>query len=130
MVVIFKKEAVEDALERSKIRNACRGSRKNLIVSRCLKCKLLFETFIQYQRRTCMLCRYEGFHNKKKFLSSLTGKRVWDENSLYTHYLKKAVLLENNRRRILKASGCRVINWANSDRLIPFEDYLDLLPNN
>lgn len=130
MTVIFKKEKFEDVVERSKIRSASRGSTRNLIISRCLNCKMPFETIMRYRRKTCMLCRYENMNNREAFLASLKGKRKWDEKGFYEHYLAKAVLLENRKRRILKASGCRVLNLAKSYRLSPFESYLDPIPNN
>lgn len=128
MTVIFKKERVEDALRAAEVRALSRGSRRNLIGTRCILCKMPFETIRTYQKRTCMLCRYESAYNKQGFLASLKGVKEWDEVKLYNHYLAKAILLENNKRRTMQATGCKVTNWATCERLVQFESYLDPLP--
>ena len=126
MVVIFKIASIHDALEAAKIRAASRGSKRNVIGVRCISCHLPFETYIKYKKQLCILCRYERCEEKgeaEDYLSALHN--VDSKEDLYRKAIAKAILLENNKTRVMKASGCKVSNRAVCERLDDLKGYLD-----
>lgn len=126
-MIIFKRQKIEDAIYASMVRYQQRGTRRNLIGECCPKCKLLFETYRNYRKRTCQLCRYEAFIDRggkeQDFFKRYHGIKSAEE--LYPHCLGRAVVLYNRKTRIMRASGCVIVNRALSERLEEYDDLLE-----
>lgn len=111
--VCFKMQKMKDCIEQSQLYQAKHGTKKGIIMQRCVKCFLLFERRILNPKKTCILCHYEylSSENKKKFIDSLYPRKIGSaeitmtEELLYKTAIQRAIFLENRKKNILAASN-------------------------
>lgn len=121
MVVIYKWETIQSALEQSLLRRAQYGSKRNVQQKQCSKCFISFETLKRYPRQICMLCRYEDSSHdyKEKCLSNYD-----DEKEFYAYHLQRGIDLQRKKERFMKAKGV-TLKRVLSPRLESFSHLLD-----
>lgn len=124
MTVIFKRQSLDEVLRGATVTAATRGTQRNLIARRCILCRLPFETLAHYPKQTCSLRRYENAEDGAAYLKN-NREPLNNVEAFYKHFLAKGISLENKKRRAMRASGCKVTNWATCERLKDFESYLD-----
>lgn len=88
-------------------------------VQRCFSCKLLFQTYKYYSKKTCILCRIE---TKPGYLESLKEMQIrqrghFSLKKIYTDSIKLHREFQRKKDNINKALGVTVKNEPRCERI-------------
>lgn len=111
MAVIYKRQDRKVLFE-NMVDHAGIATKRNLVVGRCIKCKMLFQTFRTYTKQWCALCRYEQNDAYKQ--ACIETARVkglsFDERDFYESKLRAHIELQSKKDHLNEALKVKVTN--------------------